>query len=914
MKYPTISVHLRMLLIAMMLFTGLAVQPQPMLQAATEASCSAPAVHSATGNNAAAIQGDVDTFRTAIGGLNAPQPVNHTSGRREINWDAVPDSVAAPNDFPGDFFNANVAPRARGIEFSATGNEIYVSATAASGEGIEFDNFDSSYSSLFTVFSAERLFAPETTNVVDVHFFSPADQSTPALVDSFGVIFTDVDTENTTKMLFYDQQDNLIYTLNAPAIPGNETLSLAGVKFSAPCVYRVQIITGNIGLQSGVTEGNSYNYDLVAMDDFIYGEPQPITSCGTPEVYEAIGSNPGELQSGVDAYRTALGTLNAPAPFNNLDGRREINWDAAPDTVSAPNAFPGNFFNADFAPRARGAAFSTEGSGLQLSAKAASGTGVEFSNINPTYAATFQTFSAERLFTALGSNVVRTDFFNPAQPTTKARVDGFGAVFSDVDLTAQTSIAYYDAAGKLLFKQAVQANAGDGNLSFAGLKFPTSCVSFVKVTNGTTPLGSAVDDNPTGNVDLVVMDDFIYGEPVANTVCGAPTIYSAAGNSSAAINDQLTAYRNALGTLNPNEPTNVASGRREINWDAAPDTVSAPNAFPGNFFNFNAAPRARGIEFSTIGNSLQLSAKASTAVGIAFANIDASYDETFSAFSPERLFTAIGSNEVDARFFDPATQTGSALSNGFGAIFSDVDLANVTAIRYYDADNKLVYAQSVPAVTNSGGNNQQTFSFAGLKFDTACVARVRLISGNSVIEAGVADDPANGKDLVVMDDFIFGEPQPATININAKINLIQIRRSFKRAAQADAPFGVYTIKAVFKNVGDTPLKDMRFVVTELSNDNVLLNSTNGISGAGAGFNIPASDLGSDGVLTKDETFTVSFVIGLHKLRPFTLLVNAFGAVGSGSTSESLGWNYQMDSNLEAADQAESYIYLPLVSR
>jgi len=890
----------------------LSIAPQPLQAAAvaSQADCSAPTLHSATATDTASLQTAVDAFRAAIGTLNAPHPINHTEGRRQIDWDAAPDTVSAPNAFPGDFFNANVFPRARGIEFTTPGTGLQLSATAASGTDIEFANIDATYSSEFTTFSAERLFTPIGSNIVDVRFFSPADQTTTALVDSFGVVFTDVDLANVTKLEFYDVENTLVHTQFADAVAGSETLSLAGAQFAEPCIARVRITTGNIALNNGTKDGVA-GYDLVAMDDFIYGEPQPITSCGLPTAFAATGADPASLQSGVDEYRTALGTLNAPAPFNNPDGRRQIDWDAAPDAVSAPNAFPGDFFNFTATPRARGIAFSTEGTGFQLSATAASGTGIEFDNINPTYASIFQTFSPERLFTALGSTVVKANFFNPAQQTQPALVDGFGAVFSDVDLDAKTTIAYYDAAGKLLYKQGVQAKAGDAGLSFAGVKFDTSCVSFVELTNGTTALDAAVNDDPDNGVDLVVMDDFIYGEPAVNTVCGTPEIFTATGADGDAIKADVDAYRDALGTLNPFTPQNFATGRRQIDWDAAPDAVSAPNAFPGDFFNFNAAPRARGIEFTTNGTGLQLSATAASGAGIEFDNINSNYSNTFSAFSPERLFSAIGSNTVDAHFFDPNTQSGAALTNGFGAVFSDVDLANVTALKYYDGDNKLVYAQSIPAVA---GNGAESFSFAGLKFDTACVARVRLINGNNPISADTNDDPENGIDLVVMDDFIYGEPQPAQIDVNASLNLISAQKSFDRTPKANAQFGVFTIQVEFKNVGDQPIKNMSFVVTELSNGNTLVNSTNGNLGVGGSFPIPATDLGDDEVLAPDETFIVTFEIGINQFRPFTLLVNAFGSIGAGiDGTVDLGWNYQLDSNLEAASQSGgNFLYLPIV--
>jgi hypothetical protein len=45
---------------------------------------------------------------------NGGAPVAHTTGRREINWDGVPEELAAPTFIPGDFFNATTDPRARG--------------------------------------------------------------------------------------------------------------------------------------------------------------------------------------------------------------------------------------------------------------------------------------------------------------------------------------------------------------------------------------------------------------------------------------------------------------------------------------------------------------------------------------------------------------------------------------------------------------------------------------------------------------------------------------------------------------------------------------------------------------------------------------------------------------------------------
>src|SRR4051794_23156717 len=75
-------------------------------------------VTSATGANAAAIQTSVDAFRSSLGTLNPNVAGSFGSGRREINWDGVPDNFAAPNNLPANFFNVN-SPR--GVVFSTPG-------------------------------------------------------------------------------------------------------------------------------------------------------------------------------------------------------------------------------------------------------------------------------------------------------------------------------------------------------------------------------------------------------------------------------------------------------------------------------------------------------------------------------------------------------------------------------------------------------------------------------------------------------------------------------------------------------------------------------------------------------------------------------------------------------------------------
>ncbi|MEM9065971.1 MAG: hypothetical protein AAGB51_10825 [Planctomycetota bacterium] len=229
------------------------------------------------------------------------------------------------------------------------------------------------------------------------------------------------------------------------------------------------------------------------------------------------------LQAIVDQFRDDLGQLNAPEPGSQGTGRRQINWDAAPDAVSAPNNLPGDFFNANFAPRARGVVFSTPGSGFQLSATAASGVGVRFGNINSAYENQFSTFSDERLFTALDSNIVDVDFRVPGSDE-QGLSRGFGAVFSDVDIWGSTFIDYYDVNGDKLGSYTVETGpTEDGSLSFLGVSFDDVIVASVRIYSGNQALGGL----EYGGIDLVVMDDFIFGEPVAVPAPGVLALASA---------------------------------------------------------------------------------------------------------------------------------------------------------------------------------------------------------------------------------------------------------------------------------------------------------------------------------------------------------------------------------------------------
>jgi hypothetical protein len=232
----------------------------------------------------------------------------------------------------------------------------------------------------------------------------------------------------------------------------------------------------------------------------------PVAASAAPQVFEASGVTPADILTEVNAFRDFLGTNNGVGGTFPT-GRREINWDGVPDAFSAPNLMPANFFNSN---SPRGALFFTLGTGFQVSANSVNPTNtpVRFGNIHPVYPALFSTFSPQRLFSALDSNITETLFFIPGT-TQSATSKGFGAVFTDVNVGNSTKIEYFDVNGNLLFSRNVLPGpTSRGSLSFLGVGFDTANVFLVRITSGNRIL-------KTPNRDVVVMDDFIYGEPQA---------------------------------------------------------------------------------------------------------------------------------------------------------------------------------------------------------------------------------------------------------------------------------------------------------------------------------------------------------------------------------------------------------------
>lgn len=240
---------------------------------------------------------------------------------------------------------------------------------------------------------------------------------------------------------------------------------------------------------------------------------QPLVRSGTAA--DAAGLTAIVNQFRVDVSNGGIFNPPGAEPPAPGVGRREINWDAAAlDAFASPNFMPSDFFSR---VSRRGANFSTDGDGFLVSRRNPGGdlsdSSLRFGDINAQYNSEFKPFSQQRLFAVQGSLVMDTTFVIPTFPTARATVSGFGAVFCDVDLDSSTLMEFFDIHDHLIFSQNV-SNLDKG-LSFLGASFSDGTqIARVRLSLGNTLLGGADGFFDQGFQDVVVMDDFFYGEPV----------------------------------------------------------------------------------------------------------------------------------------------------------------------------------------------------------------------------------------------------------------------------------------------------------------------------------------------------------------------------------------------------------------
>lgn len=130
-------------------------------------------------------------------------------------------------------------------------------------------------------------------------------------------------------------------------------------------------------------------------------------------------------------------------------------------------------------------------------------------------------------------------------------------------------------------------------------------------------------------------------------------------------------------------------------------------------------------------------------------------------FSPDRLLAPLIKNKMEIRFYIPGTNQ-PAMTSGFGAVFVDVDMRRKTYMKLLNHDGCLIAKIEVPP-------RDRGLSFVGIILNgldgkrgmASAIERVALELGTVSLKAFGAQTrcvDSNG-DLVVLDDFIYGEPR-----------------------------------------------------------------------------------------------------------------------------------------------------------
>ncbi len=236
---------------------------------------------------------------------------------------------------------------------------------------------------------------------------------------------------------------------------------------------------------------------------------------------EFSGAGLGNALTAMQSFQNTIGGAdNGGTPAPQSGGFRSINWD---DVALDGTDFGGlstviNSGHTVAIPTNRyqergvsfGQTFAVSNDGL--------------TDVNPTTANLFHSFSGSNVFSSLNNITVNINFVQASDHSTSklpAETAGFGAIFLNVEVANTTSIEYFHG-NQSLGKFFVPAGTA-GQTQFLGELFPSAVVTNVQIKLGTDAVftfsGTAItspntDAPPTTN--LVAADDFVYSEPIAN--------------------------------------------------------------------------------------------------------------------------------------------------------------------------------------------------------------------------------------------------------------------------------------------------------------------------------------------------------------------------------------------------------------
>ncbi len=460
----------------------------------------------------------------------------------------------------------------------------------------------------------------------------------------------------------------------------------------------------------------------------------PLAGCSSSgaallrQIAQAIASIADQAVVSFDARRTQV----APGQ------ERNINWDGAAVTVLT------NGMTADFPPT-----LFRDGAGdRQIIVGGVTGETVAVSEdsfatlpgggANASAGGGFAPLTGTANFTVFGSDTI-TVSFTTVDTAVAGLVHGFSAVFTDVEVAGRSGLRFFDREGNLLLD--VRALAlGSGQHQLVGAVFDTAVVATVIIDLGDNRNFGAGAENPgAGGDDYVVLDDFRFflsalAVPATDFVATVLDIADA-----------------PLGRFDRRRLPLAQGQERNINWDGAAVTVLTNGqsaAFPPTLFRDGAGDRQIIVGGVTGENPIVSEDEFATALASgagAGGLVPLTGTVNFAGIG--------GTNTVTVSFTTPDTAE-AGLVHGFGAIFTDVEVADRSGLRFFDRDGNLI--RDVRAQALGNGEHQ----FVGAIFNSAVVASVVIDMGdNGNFAAGVEDPIGGGDDFIAVDDFRFFQSQ-----------------------------------------------------------------------------------------------------------------------------------------------------------
>ena len=237
---------------------------------------------------------------------------------------------------------------------------------------------------------------------------------------------------------------------------------------------------------------------------------------GAITLVSSSSETPEGLKPSFDAFTTLLGGPNNGnlATSNPDGGHRRVNWDApATSKPFLPFDMPFDFFAQTVT---RGLLLESKNNEFRVCTDGE--TDVLCDSLNEEASNEFQAFSGGRIFLpAGGENEFLISFTDPnPESGLPATVEGFGAVFVNVDKEFHTKMTFFAESGCIIAEEFVKV--APGGLSFLGVISGEGIPDIFEIE---VTLGKKAIDETDKAKGVTAMDDFLYSEPnTGNNILG----------------------------------------------------------------------------------------------------------------------------------------------------------------------------------------------------------------------------------------------------------------------------------------------------------------------------------------------------------------------------------------------------------